>query len=98
MNCMYDTGCDCLRQRYSIPVCCLCFLYLIVHHTRAVLAVRQLVRCSASRHEQQQVGCVCDFQLIGLVSSTDDRALVLIPSNHQAADREECSLELTICL
>lgn len=56
--------------------------HLGVEHVAAVLAVAQLLRRSASRYKEQQVGCVCDLQIVGLISTAQDGSLILIPSNH----------------
>lgn len=63
---------------------------------RAVLTVSKLVWCSASRYKQQQVGSVCYFKIIGLVTTTQDCTLILIPSNHQT-EKERKQKILEVC-
>lgn len=64
-------------------------LYLSMHHVRAVLAVSELVWCPASWYEQQQVGRVGYFKVVGLVTTTQHCVLVFIPANHQTGKEEK---------
>lgn len=80
----YNGGCCRVCVAVHTAGICTCVIaYLSVNDMRAVLTVSKLVWCSASRYKQQQVGSVCYFKIIGLVTTTQDRKLILIPSNHQ---------------
>lgn len=54
---------------------------------RILWLVLHLISCLASRHKQQQVGCVCYLEVVRFVITAQDGVLIFVPSDDKAENK-----------